>query len=343
VEKFGGGERRGTAWTRPENIVTNGPFLLREWKPNNRIRVERNPRYWDAAHSRLNAVVFYPNESPATDESDFRAGQVHATFDLLPERIGHYRQTAPEFLRVDPFSESNFLRFNLTVPPFNDIRVRQALSRAIDRVALARDVLEGSRQPAYALTPETAGYRAKNAAPTDLAGARRLLAAAGYPDGKGFPPVSLLLWTDPTNTKLGEALQQMWRRELGITVTLLTQEHGVYLDSERTLNYRVALARWIGDYNDPSNYLDLFATGSGNNQTGWSNAAYDRLNLQANRTLDQSQRYVLLRQAEAILLQDAPIAPLYFGSRTYLLQPYVKGWVPSLLGIHRYQYVWFEP
>jgi len=343
LEKFGGGDRRGTAWTRPENIVTNGPFLLREWKPNALVRVERNPRYWDAAHGRMNAVIFYPNDNLATDESDFRAGQIHATFDLLPDRIGHYRQTDPSVLRVDPFSESNFLRFNLTKPPFNDPRVRQALSRAIDRGALARDVLDGSREPAYTLTPATAGYHPDNAAPTDLDGARRLLAVAGYPGGKGFPPVDLLLWTDSTNTKLCEALQQMWRRELGITVNLLTQEHGVYIDSERTLSYRVARARWIGDYNDPSNYLDLFTSGSGNNQTGWANPTYDRLNLSANQTLDRAQRYALLRQAEAVLLQDAPIAPLYFGSRTYLLRPYVKGWVPSLLGIHRYQYVWFEP
>jgi oligopeptide transport system substrate-binding protein len=343
VEKFGGGERRGTAWTRPENIVTNGPFVLREWKPNAQIRVERNPRYWDVTHNRLNAVVFYPNDNGATDESDFRAGQLHATFDLQPDRIAHYRQTAPAQLRVDPFSESNFLRFNLTKPPFNDERVRQALSRAIDRVALTRDVLNGSREPAYTLTPATAGYRAGNGAPTDPAAARRLLAEAGYPGGKGFPVIDLLFWTDSTNTKLCEALQQMWRRELGITVHLVTQEHGVYVDSERTLSYQVARARWIGDYNDPSNYLDLFIGGGGNNQTGWANTAYDQLTHQADRTMDPVARFGILRQAEALLLQACPIAPLYFGSRTYLLQPYVKGWVPSLLGIHRYQYVWFQP
>jgi oligopeptide transport system substrate-binding protein len=135
----------------------------------------------------------------------------------------------------------------------------------------------------------------------------------------------------------------MWRRELGITVHLVTQEHGVYLDSERTFNFSFARARWIADYNDPNNYLDLFTAHNGNNQTGWADPEYDRLLGEANRTHDPAARYRRLAEAEARLLAAGPIAPLYFGSRTYLLQPYVKGWVPSLLGIHRYQYVWLQP
>jgi len=343
IERFGGGERRGTAWTKPGNLVSNGAFRLQTWKPNAELRVERNPRYWDNAHNRLNAVVFYPNDNLATDESDFRTGQIHATFDLMPERIAHYRSIEPQLLRIDPFSESNYLRFNTTKPPFNDPQVRLALSRAIDRAALAKNVLDGSRPAAYALNPPTAEYQPAAGAPSDPAEGRRLLAAAGYPGGKGFPVTELLYWTDSTNTKLCEALQQMWRRELGISINLVAQEHGVYLDSERTLNFSFARARWIADYNDPSNYLDLFTAHNGNNQTGWASPEYDRLVAEASRTLDPAARYRRLAAAEALLLAAGPIAPLYFGSRTYLLQPYVKGWVPSLLGIHRYQYVWLQP
>ncbi len=340
IEKFGPMDRRGTAWTRPGNLVGNGAFRLQEWQPNARIVVRQNPTYWDAARNTLQAVVFFPTDNVATDESNFRAGQLHVTNDLLPDRIAHYRASAPEQLRIDPLSQTYFLRFNVTRPPLNDRRVRQALAQAIDRAALARDVLQGSRQPAYALTPpNTGGYTPAAREPSDFAAARRLLAAAGYPGGRGFPRLEIQLFTDAINTKVLEAIQQMWHRELGIQVTLANQDFRVYLDNLRTLSYQVALTRWFGDYDDPSTYLDLFKTGGGNNWTGWGDPAYDRSEDQANVTLDPAQRNTFLQQAEARLLEEAPIAPLFYGTRTYLIQPYVRGWLPSLLGIHRYQYV----
>jgi oligopeptide transport system substrate-binding protein len=340
LEKFGAAERRGTPWTRPENLVGNGPFLLKEWKPNDRIVVVKNPLYWDAARNRLESVVFFPNDNIATDENNFRAGQLHVTYDLLPDRIEHYRRDAPQYLRIDPFSESFFLRFNVTRPPLNDRRVRQALARAIDREAIARDVLYGSRTAAYALTPpSTAGYTATARIPTDFAAARGLLAQAGFPGGKNFPHLAIQMNTDAINSKIMEAIQQMWHRELGIEVALVAQDFRVYLDNQRTLAYQISRSRWVGDYDDPSTYLYMFKGDSGNNETGWSSADYDRLNDQADRATDQAGRFALLQRAEAILLADAPIAPIFYGTRTYLIQPYVKGWEPSLLGIHRYQYV----
>jgi oligopeptide transport system substrate-binding protein len=343
LEKFGAFDRRGTAWTRPGNLVGDGAFVLKEWNPNDRIVVARNPLYWDAAHNRLESVVFFPNDNIATDESNFRAGQLHVTYDLLPDRIGHYRSEAPQFLRIDPFLESFFLRFNVTRPPLNDRRVRQALARAIDRAAISRDVLYGSRMPAYALTPpNTAGYTALAGIPTDFDGARRLLAEAGYPGGRNFPRLEIQMNSDAINSKIMEAIQQMWRRELGIEVSLVSQDFRVYLDNMRTLNYQVCRARWVGDYDDPSTYLYMFKSDSGNNETGWANPEFDRLNDGADRASGTAKRYALLQKAEAILLDDAPIAPIFYGTRTYLIQPYVSGWVPSLLGGHRYQYVGLE-
>jgi oligopeptide transport system substrate-binding protein len=344
IEKFGPMDRRGTAWTRPGHLVGNGAFMLEEWHPNARIVVRRNPAYWDAGRNRLQAVVFFPTDDVAADESSFRAGQVHVTNDLLPDRIAHYRATAPEELRIDPLSQTYFLRFNVTRPPLNDPRVRQALAQAIDRAALARDVLQGSRQAAYALTPpDTGGYTPAAHEPSDFTAARALLAAAGYPGGRGFPPLEIQLFTDAINTKVLEAIQQMWHRELGIQVTLANQDFRVYLDNLRTLSYQVALSRWFGDYDDPSTYLDLFKTGGGNNWTGWGDPAYDRSEDQANAMLDPVRRTALLQQAEARLITAAPIAPLFYGTRTYLIQPYVRGWPPSLLAVHRYQYVQLAP
>ena len=343
IEKFGADTRRGTDWTRPGNLVGDGPFVLKEWVPNSRIVVVRNPLYWDAAHNSLQSVVFYPNEDVAADKANFRAGQLHVTYDLLPDHIDFYRRTAPESLRIDPLSQTYYLQFNVTRPPLGDPRVRRALAWAIDRAALSRDVLRGSRRPAYALVPpDTAGYTPSAAVPTDFAGARRLLAAAGYPGGRGFPRLQVMMFTDALNSQVMEAIQQMWHRELGIDVELVNQDFRVYLDNRRTLSYQVALSRWFGDYDDPSTYLDLFKSASGNNQTGWADPAYDALNDRADRTSDTAARWQILHAAESRLLQEAPIAPLFYGARTYLIAPYVKGWVPSLLGIHRYQFVRLE-
>ena len=338
ILKHGRIDQRGTRWTRIENLVANGPYLLKEWSPNSRIIVERSPTYWDAGHNGLNSVVFYPNENISTDESNFRAGQLHLTYDVLPDRIGHYQRTAPEQIRIDPFLETYFIRFNVTRKPLDQPKVRRALSLAIDREAIANKLLYGSRLPAYFFTPpNTAGYTARARVATDFAAARTLLAEAGFPGGQGFPKLDIQMNTDAVNSKVLEAIQAMWKTELGIEVTLSNSDFRVYLDNMRTLNFDFSRARWVGDYNDPNTYLDMFVTNGGNNQTGWSHAEYDRLIAEAGRTGDATARFELLQQAEDLLLTELPITPVFFGTRSYLIHPSVKGWVPALLGIHRYQ------
>jgi oligopeptide transport system substrate-binding protein len=343
IEKFGKMDQRNSRWTRPENFVGNGPFMMKEWSPNSRLVVTKNPFYWDAANNHLNAVVFFPTDDIATDENNFRANQVHLTYQLLPDRIEYYHREAPQFLRIDPFIETEFLVFNVTKPPLNDPRVRQALARAIDRVAIARDVLYGSCQPANALTPpNTAGYTPKAKIPTDFDAARKLLAEAGYPGGKNFPTLEIQTKNDNIWRAVVEAIQEMWKRELGIHVEIASLEQKTWLSKAQALNYQISFYRWGGDYNDPSTFLYLFKSGSGNNNTGWANADYDRLNNEADHAADPATRNALLQQAEALLLGEAPIAPIYYGTRTYLIQPYVKGWVPALLGFHRYQLIDLE-
>ncbi len=344
ILKFGKVHERGTRWTRPENFVGNGPFTLEEWSPDQRIVVKKNPRYYGAAQNQLDHVIFYPVADLTVDENNFRAGQVHITYDVLPDRLDAWRREAPGELRVDAFLESFFLRFNVTRAPFTDKRVRQALARAIDRDALARSVMRGSRLPAYSLVPpDTAGYTSTARTPTDFDAARRLLAEAGYPGGKGFPKVEVKMNADPVNTKIFEAIQQMWHRELGIDVALTTEEYRVYIDSMQSLSFDTLRSRWVGDYNDPTTFTDLFVSAGGNNNTGWKNPAYDRLVAEAANEQDTPRRFALLQQAEALLLDDAPIAPIFHGARTYLIRPEVKGWTPALLGVHRYQTVHLEP
>jgi oligopeptide transport system substrate-binding protein len=343
IERFGAAQSRSTEWTRAGNFVGNGPFLLTEWTPNARIVVDRNPQYWDAANTTINRVVFFPNNDIATDERNFRAGQIHVTYELSPDKLAAYREENPEVLRVDPFLETTYLRFNVTRPPFDNPLLRQALARAIDREAIARSVLRGSRVPATALVPPgTAGYTSRTAVPTDFDEARALLAQAGYPGGQGLAPFEVQIKNDDIHRLVLEAIQEMWKRELGVTLTISSLEQKTWIDNWVAFAYQASSARWIGDYVDPSTFLEMFVTGGGNNLTGWSSAEYDRLIAEAARTLDTAARQELQQQAEAILLRETPITPIFHGTRIYLIDPAVRGWEPALLGNHRYQYLRLE-
>lgn len=338
VLKHGDVHARGTGWTRPGNLISNGAFTLAEWKPDQHILVKKNPSHHDAATNHIEAVKFFPVADPGVDERAFRAGQIHITYDVLPDRLDAWRREDPSKLRVDPFLETFYVRFNTTKPPFNDLRVRRALGLAIDREAIAGPVMRGSRTPAHSIVPpDTAGYTSTAAMPSNPEAARRLLAEAGFPGGKGFPQFEIKMDAGSINTKVFEAIQQMWHKELGIESTLATMDFRVYIDTMQTLNFEVLRSRWVGDFNDPATFTDLFTSTSGNNNTGWKNPAYDRLIAAASRELDTPRRFDLLRQAEALVLEEAPVAPVFFGTRTYLIHPDVKGWVPALLGVHRYQ------
>jgi len=201
----------------------------------------------------------------------------------------------------------------------------------------------GGEDPAYFVTPpNTAGYTCSTLLKEDVEEARRLLAEAGYPDGRGFPPVEILFNTLEAHRSIAEAIQQMWRQNLNIEATLANQDWKVYLDSMTNLNYHIARSGWIGDYFDAMNFLECFITDGGNNRTGWSNPEYDRLLCEAEATLDTAQRLALYQQAEAILLEEMPVIPIYFQKRQYLISPDVKGWEPSILGQVLYKNVYLE-
>lgn len=339
--KFDAGERRGTAWTRPGNLVGNGPFILKTWSPNSRVEVVRNPRYWDAATVRLDGITFFPTENMDVDERNFRAGQVHLTAELPLSKVDSYRQSAPASLRLDPFLETFFLRFNTTRPPLGDPRVRRALSLAIDRDQLTRTLLRGTRAPAPHYTPpDCAGYTATARVPHDVAQARALLAAAGFPGGKGFPVLEVQIRNDELHAKTLEAIQSMWARDLGVRVTLSPMEQKTWVANQQSLNYSISSARWVGDFVDPVTFLDMFIGGGSNNWTGWADRAYDDAIAAAAATPAPDARYAQFQRAEARLLAESPIAPVFFGVRAYLISPAVKGWEPALLGFHQYKKVY---
>lgn len=335
---------RTAKWTRAGPLVGNGPFRFREWKDHQHILVEKNPHYWDTATVRLNQIYFYPSESTQNQELAFRAGQLHTTWDVPLSKVEAYRKDSPALLRVEPYIESYFFRFNTKHRLFSDVRLRRALSLAIDREAIVKNVLRGGQTPASALTPlGLAGYQPPVAVPHDLAAAKKLLAEAGYPEGKGFPAIELTTISSEINQRIAEAVQQMWRRDLGIEVQITQREFKVLLDAFDTLDYTVARGRWIGEYPDPLTYLSIFTTGNGVNGTGFADPRYDAMIDAAAREATPAARFAALQKAEAYLMAQMPIAPIYWGSRTTLVATSVRGWKNSPLGFHNYKDVWLEP
>jgi len=343
VRKYGEPYKRGNKWTRPGHYVGNGSFVLDQWKVNAVVTVKKSPTYWDRDRVRLNEIRFYPIESADTEERAFRSGQLHVTETIPLSKIQVYKTKQPEMLRIDPYLGVYFYRINVTKSPLNDKRVRQALAAGIDRVAIVENVARGGQLPAYNMTPpDTAGYTARAKVSENIAAARKLLAEAGYPGGRGFPKVELLFNTLETHRALAEAIQQMWKENLGIEVQLVNQEWKVYLDSQHTLNYQICRAAWIADYVDPNSFLDMFLTGGGNNDTGWSSAEYDRLIGDASRESEPAKRMEIFQRAEAILMEEVPIIPIYFYTRVNLRRPELKGWHPNILDNHPYKYVYLE-
>ena len=340
VDQAGGAGDRTSPWARPDRLVGNGAFTLAEWRPGARVVVAKNPHYWGAAQNRLERVVFFPVEKSDTEELNFRAGQLHVTFDVPPSKIPVYRAEAPGSLRLDPQLSTFYVNFNATKPPFTDARVRRALALGLDRAAIAATVFNGARAPARTLVPPNCGgYTVPAGQREDFAAARALLAEAGFPGGKGFPVLPLLVRNDAAMPKVAEVIQAMWQRELGVRITIEPSEQKNWIETQNTLRHTIAIRGWTADFPDPTNFLDPFRGGVAINSSGWARPEFDRLLDQASAALDPAARVALLREAETLLLDDAGLAPLYHSARTYLIHPAVKNWEPAPMGIHRYQLI----
>ena len=340
IEAFGDPAQRGSQWTRPGNHVGNGPFKLKEWTLNRRIVVEKNEHYWDAAAVRLNQIVFYPVQNATTEERMFRAGQLHLTTGVPMDKIEYYRKENPQALRTFPFFATYYYMINTTAAPLHQKKVRQALALAIDRQQLTERVTKGGEQPAFSFTPPGVnGYVAAQSIEYDAQRARALLAEAGYPDGAGMPALELMYNTSEGHRRIAIAIQQMWKTNLNVDVTLSNQDWKVYLDKRDSMDYQIARAGWIGDYLDPNTFLDMYTSHSGNNDTGWAHARYDALLAQAAARTDPDARHAVLREAEALLLEELPIIPIYTYVSKTLVAPGVQGWSPNILDIHPYKHI----
>ncbi|MFZ5627331.1 MAG: peptide ABC transporter substrate-binding protein [Bacillota bacterium] len=343
-------EANPEAWFKnPETLISNGPFKLKKWAAKQQIEVEKNPSYWDADTVKLSQVVFTLVESADTELTMFKTGQIDIGNNPPTQELDNLKKDGS--LKIGPQLTTYFYRFNVTRKPLDNPKVRKALALAIDREAIVKNVTKAGQTPADAFVP----FGFPDATPDkdfrkvggsliktfDAEEARKLLAEAGYPDGKGFPEITILYNTNENHQKIALAIQEMWKKNLGINVKLVNQEWKVYLKSQSNLDYDISRAGWGADYLDPMTFMDMFVTNGGNNNTGWSNPKYDELIKKANLESDNAKRMEYMHEAEKILMDEMPIAPIYFYTHPYLMKDNLKDVVvPSFGPYFEFKWAW---
>jgi oligopeptide transport system substrate-binding protein len=334
-------EAAGRDWTRPGRMVSNGPFTLAEWVPNSHVKLVRNPLFYDAGWVSLAAVHHVTVDSAATAVRRFRAGELDVVLVVPPEQIDWARVNLPKELHVGPGFGLEHVAFNVRRPPFDDVRVRRALALAIDREALTAKVLRAGEVPAYGIVPPRASHyptpaRADFAtwAPSQrTAEARRLLAAAGYGPARPLR-VRLAFTSGDVPRRVAVALAAMWK-QVGVETTLEPGEAKATLAIVQRGEFEAFRYQWLSGTTDPASFMERFlADARAVNVAGYSNPAFDALYDRAERTRDLAARAESFRQAEALVLADMPVAPLYFYAGRRLVSQRVTGWTDSVRGIH---------
>jgi len=325
-------EKYGDEWTKPENFVGNGAFVLKKWVINERLEMAPNKNYWDNANTVLTKVTYLPIESQVAEMNRFLSGEIDLTNEIPNEHYKRLKAEHPDKLSTKGDLCTYYYQFNTQKAPFTDVRLRKALSYALDRNVVTDMLLGQGQKPAYFLTPEiTANFDpvmpayGKLTQKERIAEAKKLLAEAGY--GKDNPlSFSLLYNTSENHKKIAAAVQSMWKKELGVDVTLENQEWKTYLDTKDQGNFDVARAAWCGDYNEASTFLTLMESGNMTAGHHYANDAYDAIIDSALKSTSEEERSKIYLEAEAKLTKDMPIIPVYQYVRTRLVNPKVGGY-----------------
>ena len=301
-------------------MVANGPFKVNDWDHNAKIILVANDQYWDKSAVKLKKIEIYMVDKDSTAMTMIENDQLDIS-DTLPPDSEYKRLMQSGKIKIYPFMNTNYLAFNVHNKPLDDARVRKALAYAIDCKSLLQDSLElGATKLAYAWVPYgipdvTANPDFRTVGGTfykfDPEQARKLLAEAGFPNGKSFPTLTYLYGGTQGKTKLyAEMMQEMWKKNVGVNVKLVNQEWKVYNKSRDELQYDICTNSWVGDYLDPMTYMEVLMTSSGtNNVSRWSNDKYDQLIETARGSLDNAERMSSMHAAEAIIFEDMPITP----------------------------------
>lgn len=343
IEKFGEIDTRGTKWTRPENFVGNGPYLLAEWKLNDVIIVKKNPLYWNADIVTIKEIRFYASDNDTTEDLRYRAGQLHLLNTVKITKIQSYKTKYPDQIHIDPYFGTYYYRINTQREHLKDKRFRQALSYAINRKEIVETITRGEQAPAFSFSPpDPANFYPSTKLEFNPSKSKELFKEMGYGVSKELPKLEILYNTSEGHQKLAEAVQSMWKEYLGLEVELVNVDWKTYLDREKNADFLISRAGWIGDYPDPNSFLDMMVTGRGNNKTSWSNLEYDNLIKKAASATSTNLRNSYFDKAEHILMDELPLIPIYTYTRVYLLHPSVKGYYPNILDTHPYQFLRLE-
>ena len=336
-------ETHGDDWTKPENIVSNGPYKMVSYEPQRELKMTANEHHWEASNLKIKDVRFRIITDANARVNAYKTGEVHWSGEGLPVAQITGLLTHPDF-RQEPMLGTYYYRVNVSKEdsPLNDPRVRQALALSVDRTSVVENTLNNLHIVAKSFVPPMAGYQPAAMGEYDVRKAKALLAEAGFPDGKGFPEVELLYNTDENHKLVAEAIQAQWKQNLGVDIKLNNKEWKTYLQDVDTMNYQIARAGWIGDFNDPMTFLDMWVTDNGNNDTGWSNPEYDALIKEAQQTVDAKARMATLKKAETLLLEQGPVIPIYFYTNNTLVSRFIKGFEPHNRDIHLLKYMELE-
>ena len=332
-------------WTQPENIVTNGPYRIGFRRPRDRIRLVKNESYWNRENVRLETINALSVEKTTTSLNMYMLGDVDWIQDPPANLMRELMTSDPPRDDFNPARQFGTYYFKLNVArgPLGDKLVRQALSLALDRKDIIRTAIRGPQEPAYSLVPPgVRGYTSPTCPAEDAELARELLAAAGFPGGQGFRSIEILYNTREDHKAVAELIRKQWQQTLGITVTLRNEAWPAYQDRLRMIHYDVGRQTWIGDYIDPNTFLDLFVSDNENNQTNWANDEYDRLIADAEAEPDEACRLEILREAEALLMDEMPLIPIYFYYSRNLIRPYVRGFYNNLQDFHPLHTLWLD-
>jgi oligopeptide transport system substrate-binding protein len=343
-------EANKTGWaTKPETYICNGPFKLSAWLPKDTLTIVKNDKYWDAGRIKLQKVEMKMIDQETSSLAAFKTGQLDL-IDLIPQ------QELPKLLadgtaKNNPYLGTYYIDLNVSdklqsqnpaaAKALSDVRVRKALSLALNRKEIVEKVAQGGQLPATAFVPKGIpdgksgkDFASKDYYPAegDVAQAQKLLADAGYPNGQGFPKLTYLYNTGTGHQNIAQAVQEMWRKNLGINIELQNQEWQVFQKTRTDKQYEIARGGWIADYVDPSTFTDLLTSKSGNNEPGYNSPAYDAKIAAAQKETDVTKRMQLLHDAEDILMNDMPLIPIYFYTNPTCTKPYVIGARKSQLG-----------
>ncbi|MGY4109021.1 peptide ABC transporter substrate-binding protein [Aeromonas encheleia] len=325
-------EQYGTQWTQPGKLIGNGAFVLSHRVVNEKLELTPNPYYWDRAHTVLTRVTFVPINQESSATKRYLAGDLQITESFPKELYQKLMKQIPGEVYTPEQLGTYYYAFNTRQAPLNDVRVRKALSYSIDRGLIANKVLGTGEKPAYHFTPDvTTGFEPaanllSSSSQRELdEKARALLKEAGYGPTKPLK-LTLLYNTAEIHKKMALAIASLWKQKLGAQVELTNQEWKTYLDSRQSGQFEVIRSSWVADYNDPSAFLGLWGSHHSGNMARFANARYDELLALAARSQDERERARLFDEAETILLDEAPIAPIYQYTNARLIKPWLKGY-----------------